>query len=117
MKKTIPSIVLLLIIGLTNARATGGVKNEAASSKKSSAVKSSAVVHNILSDQLPVRLRTGIKKNYSNYWISDLYKKTVNGKASYCITVENADKKVTLNATPSTTWLITRVVSKDVASL
>ena len=50
-------------------------------------------------------------------WISDLYKKTVNGKASYCITLENADKKVTLNATPSTTWFVTRVVSKDVASL
>jgi hypothetical protein len=112
MKKTIPSIVLLLVIGLTNARATGGVKNEAASSKKSS-----AVVHNILSDQLPARLRTGIKKNYSNYWISDLYKKTVNGKASYCITLENADKKVTLNATPSTPWSVTKVVSKDVAML
>ena len=108
MKKTIPSIVLLLIIGLTNARATGGVKNEAASSKKSS-----AVVRNILSDQLPTRLLTGIRKNYKNYWISDLYKKTINGRSSYCITVENADKKVTLNATPSTSWMVTRVVAKD----
>jgi len=112
MKKTIPSIVLLLTIGLTNARATGGVKNEAASSKKSS-----PVVHvNILSDQLPARLRTGIKKNYSSYWISDLYKKTINGRASYCITLENADKKVTLNATPPTTWAVTRVVAKDVVT-
>ena len=109
MKKTIPSIVLLLSIGFTNARATGGVKNETASSKKSA-----PVVHNILSTQLPSRLLTGIKKNYKDYWITDLYKKTVNGKASYSITVENADKKVTLNATPSTTWLVTRVVSKDV---
>jgi hypothetical protein len=108
MKKTIPSIVLLLIIGLTNARATGGVKNVAASSKKSS-----AVVHNILSDKLPTRLLTGIRKNYKNYWISDLYKKTINGRSSYCITVENADKKVTLNASPSTSWLVTRVVAKD----
>ena len=111
MKKTIPSIVLLLVIGLTNARATGGVKNEAASSKKSI-----PAVHNILSDQLPTRLLTGIRKNYKSYWISDLYKKTINGRASYCITVENADKKVTLNATPSTTWLVTRVVSKDVVT-
>jgi uncharacterized alpha/beta hydrolase family protein len=108
MKKTIPSIVLLLIIGLTNARATGGVKNETATSKKSP-----AVVHNILSDQLPTRLLTGIKRNYKNYWISDLYRKTVNGRASYCITVENADKKVTLNATPSTTWFVTRIISKE----
>jgi hypothetical protein len=111
MKKTIPSIVLLLTIGLTNARATGGVKNEAATSKKSS-----PAIHNILSDQLPARLLTGIRKNYKSYWISDLYKKTINGRASYCITVENADKKVTLNATPSTTWLVTRVVSKDVVT-
>jgi hypothetical protein len=98
MKKTIPAIVLILTIGLTNARATGG---------------GDVAVRNILSDRLPARLLTSIKKNYKDYWITDLYKKTSNGKSSYCITIENADKKITLSATPTTGWSVTRIVSKD----
>ncbi|HXB92601.1 MAG TPA: hypothetical protein VNU72_09940 [Puia sp.] len=98
MKSTIPAIVLILTIGLTNARANGG---------------GDVAVHNIVSDRLPARLLTSIKKNYKDFWITDLYKKTSNGRSSYCITVENADKKITLNATPTTNWSVTRVVSKD----
>jgi hypothetical protein len=103
MKKLIPSIVLLLTIGLTNARATGN----------GDAGGGDVVVHNILSDRLPARLLTSIKKNYKDYCITDLYKKTSNGKEYYCFTVENADKKITMNATPSTNWSVTSVVAKD----
>jgi len=107
MKKIIPSIALLLIVGLTNVQAAGG-KNGVAPSKKSS-----AVVQNILSDRLPARLLSPIKKNYKDYWITDLNKKTSNGKVSYCITMENADRKITMNATPSANWSVTRVVTKE----
>jgi hypothetical protein len=109
MKKTFPAIVLLLVIGLTNAQASGGRnEHEPVTSKKSSTV----VVQNILSDRLPSRLLNPIKKNYKDYWITDLNKKTGNGKTSYCITVENADKKITMNATPSGNWAVTRVITK-----
>lgn len=108
MKKTIPSIVFLLVIGLTSVQASGG-RNEPVSSKKSSTV----VVRNILSDRLPTRLLTPIKNNYKDYWITDLNKRTSNGKVSYCITVENADKKITMSATAATNWSVMRVVTKD----
>jgi len=108
MKKTFPAIVLLLVI-VTNAQASGGRnEHEPVASKKSSTV----VVQNILSDRLPSRLLNPIKKNYKDFWITDLNKKTGNGKISYCITVENADKKITMSATPSGNWAVTRVITK-----
>jgi hypothetical protein len=109
MKKTIPSIALLLVIGFMNARANHGdpLSHEIVSSKKTA-----PVVHNILSDQLPARLLTDIKKNYKSYWITALCKKTANGKASYYMTLENADQKVSLSAFRPTNWSVTRVSQK-----
>ena len=108
MKKSISSIVLLLAIGLTQVQASEG-KNEPVPAKKNSAV----VVQNILSNKLPVRLLSPIKKTYKDYWITDLNKRINNGKISYCITVENADKKITMSATASTNWSVIRVTPKD----
>lgn len=71
---------------------------------------------NILSTKLPSRLLTSIKKNYSNYWITDLQKQVVNGKVSYQITLESADEKIILNARPSTGWTRTSTINKDIAS-
>jgi hypothetical protein len=107
MKTIIPSIGLLLIIGLGNVQAANG-GDELTPSKKNT-----AVVQNILSDRLPVRLLSPIKKNYKNYWITDLNKTTSNGKTSYCITMENPDKKITMSATASKNWSVTRVITKD----
>jgi hypothetical protein len=110
--KTICATLLLLAIGFSHATANhGSISNDHVSSKKNAPAP--ATVRNILSDQLPPRLLSVIRKNYKAYWITSLYKKVINGKSCYCITVENADQKVTLNATPSTTWSITRVVAKD----
>jgi len=108
MKQRISAIVLLLAIGITHVQASEG-KNETDPAKKSSTV----VVQNILSDRLPARLLSPIKKTYKDYWITDLNKRTNNGKVSYCITVENADKKITMSATPATNWSVTRVTVKD----
>ena len=92
-------VVTLSITGITEARA------ETTPSKR-----------NILSTQLPTRLLTPIKKNYSNFWITDLHKQVVNGKVAYYITLEDADQKINLSASPSTGWTKTSVMSKELAS-
>jgi len=107
MKKTIPTIALLFIIGVSSVKASGG-GNEFGDSKKSE-----PVVHNILSDRLPSRLLTSIKKDYKDYWITNLYKTSSNGKTSYCITVENADQKIVMNAAGSSNWAVTQVITKE----
>jgi hypothetical protein len=109
MKKIILPIILCLAISSITASAAEGGKNEG----KMPAKKSSAVVHNILSDRLPVRLQKSIRKAYNNYWITGLYKSEANGKTSYHITVENADQIVRLSATPSTKWAVSNVAAKE----
>jgi hypothetical protein len=105
MKTTI--LLLVLSLGISQLRASDGAKDNG---------KSAPSVHNILSNQLPSRLLTVIKKTYKDYWITDLYKENVNGKISYYITLENADQKVKLNTTHSITWAVARVVPKDIAA-
>ncbi len=110
MKKVILGILVLSVFGLTNVRASGG-KKEPNPARHSS----TAVTRNILSDRLPARLLAPIKKTYKDYWITGLSQTTSNGKNSYCITVENADKKIIMNATASKNWSVTSVVAKDAA--
>jgi hypothetical protein len=57
-----------------------------------------AVTRNIPSTQLPIQLLIQVKRFYSDYWISDLFEYNANGSASYFITLENADKKITLRS-------------------
>ncbi len=105
MKTTILSVVLLL----------GIIRSHAADAPRYP-VKNAPVVRNISSTQLPVRLLTSIKKNYKDYWITDLYKEVTNGKIAYHITLENADQKIRLNTAHSANWAVTRVVPKDLAT-
>ncbi|HEV3325716.1 MAG TPA: hypothetical protein VG052_08915 [Puia sp.] len=57
-----------------------------------------AVTHNIQSTQLPLQLLMQVKRNYSSYWISDLFEYSANGSTSYFLTLENADNKITLRS-------------------
>jgi len=57
-----------------------------------------AVTHNITSTQLPLTLLMQVKRNYSDFWISDLFEVNSNGETNYYITLENADKKITLRS-------------------
>jgi len=57
-----------------------------------------AVTHNITSTQLPLQLLMQVKRNYSGYWISDLFEYNANGSSSYFLTLENADSKITLRS-------------------
>lgn len=104
MKTTI--LFFILFCGIAHAKASDGLKNR----------EKSPAVRNILSNQLPARLLTTIKKSYKDYWITDLYKENINGKISYFITLENPDKTVRLNTTHTIGWAVARVVPKDIAA-
>ena len=56
------------------------------------------VTKNISSTQLPVVLQTTLKKEYSHYWISDLFELSNDNGVSYYVTLENADGKVILQS-------------------
>jgi hypothetical protein len=57
-----------------------------------------AVTHNIQSTQLPLSLLIQLRRNYADYWISDLFEYNANGASTYYITLENTGKKVTLRS-------------------
>jgi hypothetical protein len=147
MKKTCIAILLILVTGLTAARANddnglsreistafnkefGNAKNISWEQKDNYAIASftfnnqvlhayyeqngelNTVVHNILSDQLPVLLLAQLK-NYEGYWISDLYESVTNRHSSYYVVLENADQKLTLKSVSASGWDIVKSINKD----
>jgi hypothetical protein len=98
-------LFFVLFFGFAQVKASDGTTNR----------EKSPAVRNILSTQLPAKLKTTIKKNYKDYWITDLYKENLNGKISYFITLENADQTVKMNTTHTTGWTVAHVIPKDVA--
>jgi hypothetical protein len=58
----------------------------------------------ISSLDLPISLQASLKKDYSNYWISDLFEVSNSEGTSYYITLENADAKVVLKSAGSEDW-------------
>jgi hypothetical protein len=63
-----------------------------------------AITRNISSDKLPISLLTSFKKNYSEYWITDLFEVVSNGTGTYYITVQNADFEITLKSDEFGSW-------------
>jgi hypothetical protein len=64
-----------------------------------------AVVRNILSTQLPIRLLMNLKeKQTDELWISDLFEIDQNGQTTYYATLENSENKVTLRSADATSW-------------
>ena len=63
-----------------------------------------AITRNITTDQLPIALQTSLRKNYTEYWVSDLFEMVSGGQTSYYITVENADHKVVLKSEDFGSW-------------
>jgi len=47
---------------------------------------------------LPLALQNNLKKNYENYWVSDLFEAVKSDETHYYITVENADSKIVLRS-------------------
>lgn len=63
-----------------------------------------AVTRNISSLQLPLSLQVEMKKDYSSFWISDLFEITTDGGTEYYLTLENSDQKLVLKASPNGGW-------------
>jgi len=63
-----------------------------------------AIVRNIVSSQLPINLLTDMKKDYSGFWISDLFEIASDDQTTYYVTLENADKKIVLKSNGAESW-------------
>lgn len=63
-----------------------------------------AITRNISSDKLPISLLTNLKKNYSEYWITDLFEAVSNGNGNYFVTLQNADVEVILKSDEFGGW-------------
>ncbi|THU41698.1 hypothetical protein FAM09_06260 [Niastella caeni] len=62
------------------------------------------VTRNIVSGQLPINLLTDLKKNYSDYWITDLFEMAANSENVYYVTLESGDHKVVLKSNGANGW-------------
>ncbi len=63
-----------------------------------------AMTRNISTSQLPIALQTYIKKEYSTFWISDLFEIANEEGTSYYITLQNANTKLVLKSTNNSGW-------------
>lgn len=63
-----------------------------------------ALTRNISPLNLPIALQANLKKNYDEYWISDLFEMANDEGTSYYITLENADTKMILKSTSGSGW-------------
>lgn len=73
-----------------------------------------AVTRNILSSQLPISLYTDIKKNYGNYWISDLFEIAMNDNTEYYITLQSGEQTVILKSNGTNGWNLFKKEKKEV---
>jgi CRISPR/Cas system-associated exonuclease Cas4 (RecB family) len=53
---------------------------------------------------LPLSLQTSLKKQYSSYWISDLFEVAKNGGTNYYMTLENGNSKIVVKASGDSDW-------------
>lgn len=63
-----------------------------------------ATTRNITSLQLPIALQASLKKDYSNYWVSELFEVSNDGGTEYYVTLETADNKLVLKAASYNEW-------------
>lgn len=74
-----------------------------------------AITRNISSDKLPISLLTSLKKNYNDFWITDLFEMVADGNGTYYITLQNADVEVVLKADEFGGWSMFKKTKKSVA--
>lgn len=67
----------------------------------------------ISSADLPLMLQTNLKKEYGDYWITDLFEVAKEEGTSYYVTVEDADHKVVLKSTEGGNWKVFRKSNKS----
>jgi hypothetical protein len=71
------------------------------------------VSRNVLSDHLPVLLLIKLKKNYSDYWISDLLEMTSENKTAWYVSLESADQTLILKSGTYNRWAVYKKTNKE----
>ena len=66
------------------------------------------VTRYILSTELPFYLQKSLKKNYADFWITDLFELSNEEGMSYYITLQNADNKIILESKDHSNWKLFR---------
>ena len=66
----------------------------------------------ISSLDLPINLQKDLKKDYSAYWIADLFEVANSEGTSYYITLENAEKKIVMKSVGGNSWTTFKKISK-----
>lgn len=69
------------------------------------------ITRNLTSLELPVPLQSGLKKDYREYWISNLFEVSNQDGTHYYITLEKADSKVILSS-EGTDWKLYKKATK-----
>ncbi|HEY2347554.1 MAG TPA: hypothetical protein VGH64_01000 [Puia sp.] len=62
------------------------------------------LVHHMLTSNLPEYLSSDIKKNYANYWVSELFQVTTEQGDAYYIQLKNADETIVLTTEGTGSW-------------
>lgn len=62
------------------------------------------LTRNISTTQLPLSLQAELKKEYSEYWISDLFEVANDEGTYYYVTLENSDTKIVLKGSANSEW-------------
>ncbi len=62
------------------------------------------IASNLLSDRLPQSLKAELKKKFSGYWITDLFRFSNNDESGFVITLENPDRVIILKSTDGQSW-------------
>jgi hypothetical protein len=71
-----------------------------------------ATTRNISSLQLPVTLQANLRKDYNEYWISNLFEMTSNEGINYYVTLQKGDTKITLKSASHSEWTTFQKTSK-----
>lgn len=61
---------------------------------------------------LPLGLQTNLKKNYSDYWISDVFEVSKSDATGYYITLEGADTRLVMKSTDGEDWTVYKKIRK-----
>jgi hypothetical protein len=72
-----------------------------------------ALVRNIPSTQLPIRLFNSLQKDYKGYWITGLFEIAKQDDTSYYLTLEKSDETLILEAKGIDEWVVYKKVKKD----
>ena len=64
-----------------------------------------AITRFISPNQLPLSLLSSLKKDFTNYWVSDLFEIQTEAGTSYYATLENADQTVVLKSEGVSGWM------------